>query len=125
MIDFDKVKAHVGRHKVAYTAGTVVVVAGVSFYIGVRLGSARISLDNSATLVGINSKLNHTVNVLVERPGPPSWMIRCIETGEEFLSQRSAAFAHGISPVDLSSHLNGYLENVNGKHYVRTGLAAA
>ena len=123
MIAFDKVKEHVGRHKVAYTAGAMVVVSGASFYVGARVGSP-IAFTQKGTIVGINNKLYQTVVVLVNRQGPPSWMIRCVETGEEFLSQRSAAFTHNLTERELSRHLNGMLESVGGKHYIRTGLAA-
>ena len=123
----DKVKEHVGRHKVAYSLGTIVVIAGVSYWVGVRTGSSFTlsELSNKGTVVGINNKMNQTVVQLVDRSGPPSWVIRCIETGEETLSQHEMASLHGLRVSDLRAHLNGYLDSVNDKHYVRLGLAAA
>jgi hypothetical protein len=117
----DKVKAHIGRHKVAYSFGTVVVVAGVSYYVGTRVGSPKVF---SNSIVGINNKLDQRVVQLVDRKGPPSWIVRCVETNEEFVSQGKTAIAHGLRESDLRAHLNGMLDSVNGKHYVRLGLAA-
>lgn len=119
---FDKVKAHVKRHKIVYSIGTVVVIAGVSYYIGTRVGATRIL---SPSIVGNHNKLDQRVITIVNRKGPPSWIVYCVETGEEFDSQRLMALAHKIRERDLRAHLNGLLENVNGKHYVRKGLAAA
>lgn len=118
---FDKVKMHVGRHKVLYSAGTIFVISGVSYYIGLRSGSTDIL---SPSVVGINNKLDQSVITLIDRSGPPSWVTYCVETGEEWLSQRSAAIAEGIRMSDLSSHLNFGTELANGKHYGRRGLAA-
>ena len=119
----DKIKAHIGQHKVIYSVGTIVVIAGVSYYIGVRVGSPRI-LSPTSSIFGINNKLDQRVTTLVDRSGPPSWKTFCYETGEEFNSQRAMARAHDILEQDLSMHLNGLLNNVNGKHYGRSGLAA-
>jgi hypothetical protein len=118
---FDRVKAHVGRHKVVYSVGGVIVVAGIAYYVGTRVGATRIL---SPSIVGDNNKLNQKIITLVNRQGPPSWKIYCIETGEELNSQRAMALVHKISESDLSQHLNGLHEHVNGKHYVRRGLAA-
>jgi hypothetical protein len=122
MIWFDKVKEHVGRHKVAYSVGTVVVIAGVAYYFGVRNGSSKV-VSNS--IIGNNNKLDQSVTHLVERSGPPSWVIGKIGTDEDWLSQGKAALAEGIRESDLRAQLNGKLDNVNGERYFRKGLAAA
>ena len=119
----EKIKAHIGRHKVVYSIGTGVVIAGVGYYIGVRVGSSK-ALSLTASIVGDNNKLDQRVIHLAERSGPPSWEILCRETGEKLNSQRAMAHAHRISEVDLSQHLNGFLDDVKGRHYVRTGLSA-
>ena len=72
----DRVKAHVGRHKVAYSMGTVVVVAGVAYYVGTLAGSSRTLSPSISGVISINNKLDQTVIKLVDRPGPPSWVIR-------------------------------------------------
>ena len=122
---FEEVKAHVGRHKVAYSVGTVVVVAGVAYYIGVRAGSSK-TLSPSASIVGgINYKIDQKVITLVDRQGPPSWVIGQVGTDLEWNSQRETAISEGIRESDLRAHLNGLIKHVNGKQYFRKGLAAA
>jgi hypothetical protein len=51
--------------------------------------------------------------------GHPGFRIRNIETGKEFLSQNEAAKAFNISPSNLSSHLNGKYNEVEGYHFER------
>lgn len=58
------------------------------------------------------------------RQGPPSWVVRCLETGDVFTSQRAAAFAMGLAQDHLSNHLNGIRDNVNGFHFERICMAA-
>lgn len=118
----EKIKAHVGRHKVAYTAGTVVVIAGVSFYIGTRVGCSN---TLSPSIFGINNKLNQQVITLVDRKGPPSWVIGKVGTDLEWNSMEATAIAEGLRLRELRAHLNGLLDNVNGARYFRKGLAAA
>ena len=119
---FKKISDHVKQHKIAYSIGTIIVISGVAYYVGTRVGPSR-TLSPSITF-GINSKLDQRVITLVDRSGPPSWKVFCVETGEELNSQRAMARAHGILEQELSMHLNGLLNEVNGKHYVRRGLAA-
>jgi len=55
--------------------------------------------------------------------GPPSWMVRCVETGTVFTSQESAARIMKISKSMLSTHLSGKAESVGGYHFVRVAMA--
>lgn len=67
---------------------------------------------------------NFTQTVNAYRQGPPSWVIRCLETGESFMSQNKAATAMGLSPAEISRHLNGALDDVRGYHFERICMAA-
>lgn len=117
-----EVKAHVGRHKVVYSVGAVVVIAGIAYYIGFRVGTPKI-VNNS--IIGNNNKLDQSVITLVDRRGPPSWVIGKAGTDEDWLSMDATAIAEGLRLRDLRAHLNGRLDSVNGERYFRKGLAAA
>jgi len=68
-------------------------------------------------------KNDQTIINSVDRPGPPSWVIENIDTHERWLSQRAAAIANGHRESQLSAHLRGATDKVNGKVYRRLGLA--
>lgn len=128
----DVVKDHIKRHKRAYLLGSHIAVAGITYAImrstiaqrGMGVGIAQRGILNTASFsFGKKSSLNNVSFILSNRQGPPSWIIHCLETGETFLSQRAAAFAKGVNESDLSQHLNGLHENVNGLHFERLGVA--
>lgn len=58
------------------------------------------------------------------RRGAPSWVVRCLETGDAFMSQASAASHLDIPQSELSKHLNGKVEHVRGLHFERICMAA-
>jgi hypothetical protein len=121
--NFERIKQHVEKHKVAYSVGGVVVIAATSFvvgrYVGMRFGP-NAWLNAKKIVIKENVFLIHTY----ERwTGPPSWMVRCVETGRVFTSQRAAAHEMGISQGVLTSHLNGRAEHVGGYHFVRVAMA--
>lgn len=120
----DKVKAHICKHKVAYSVGTIVVISGIAYYIGYRSGSTHVFSPN-ASIFGINCKLDQKVIAIADRQGPPSWIIGKVGSDLEWQSQRSTAISEGLREADLSAHLNGLLPEVNGARYFRKGLAAA
>lgn len=125
---FDKVKAHVKRNEKVYLVGSFVVVSGVTFVLTRSLYVGVPSIPDGQDLVIVRafsflSKQKVVTFVSQNRQGPPSWVVRCIETGEVFNSQRAAAFAKGINPSDLSQHLNGLHDNVKNLHFERICLA--
>lgn len=69
-----------------------------------------------------------TINIeqVVEshRRGAPSWVVRCLETGDAFMSQASAASHLDVPQSELSKHLNGKVEHVRGLHFERICMAA-
>jgi hypothetical protein len=127
------IRAHVDRHKNLYYVGSLAVVAGITYAItrstiaqrvmGEGLNAQRALTNTASFSFAKNATLNNVSFIVSNRQGPPSWVIKCVETGEEFLSQRSTAIAKGLRQSDLSQHLNGLQENVNGLHFERLCLA--
>lgn len=117
------IKEHVARHKTAYLIGSFVVVAGITYLVVRKMTSGQ---DN-VTVRSFNILSNHpSIVTMIEsnRQGPPSWVVRCLDTGEWFSSQRAAALANGIYESHLSQHLNGLQDHVNGLHFERVCIAA-
>ena len=70
------------------------------------------------------SVLNNVFYISSRRKGGPSWVIRCIETGDIFRSQLNAANEMNLPASEISRHLNGIIENVRGYHFERICMAA-
>lgn len=79
--------------------------------------------NNQQGLVNRNT-MNITQVVDSLRRGAPSLVVRCLETGEAFMSQRTAANVMGLSEAEISRHLNGALDHVRGYHFDRICMAA-
>lgn len=75
------------------------------------------------TFIGNNS-INIKQIIDSNRRGAPSWVVRCLETGQAFMSQRAAALAMDLPESHISQHLNGVMEHVRGYHFERICLAA-
>lgn len=112
----EKVKAHLKEHKVAYIAGGVGVAAGVVVTLALKS-----DIKVTGIIIGKNNTLNQTT--LLVRRGHPGNVIRCIQTGEVFASQGRAAEAMGISPSNLSQHLNGKYAHAGGYTFENLGEA--
>ena len=61
--------------------------------------------------------------ISVNHPGPASWVVRCLETNQIFMSQNAAAQGMGLSPSEISRHLNGVLDHVRGYTFERICMA--
>jgi hypothetical protein len=140
----DKVKKHVKDHKVAYIVGGSIIVAGITYLIvrditssqHIKRGIPVLAqrgipvLDESVTNQPIQTAvfgkavMNNVSYISANRQGPPSWVIRCVDTGDIFTSQAKAAIELGIPANELSRHLNGTLDNVRGLHFERICMAA-
>jgi hypothetical protein len=126
---FDGVTNHVKRHKVAYSFGagvaivgvTCLVTRGISFRGGLGVSELQSGLSNAVSFER-NATLNNVSFIFSNRQGPPSWVVRCLETKEIFSSQWLAAQQKGLSQSHLSSHLNGKRDHVNGLHFERICL---
>lgn len=106
----------------AIRAGIAVGAAGVTI-LALRAGNS-LAVDNG---IGVIAKrvVMHNVNyIAANRQGPPSWVVRCLETGSIFTSQNAAATEMGLSAAHLSQHLNGLRDHVSGNHFERICLAA-
>lgn len=75
-------------------------------------------------VLGSNNHINLQQVISANRSGAPSWVVRCLETGEVYPSQRSAAIANGIAESDLSRHLNGIRDLAENLHFERICMAA-
>jgi hypothetical protein len=127
----DSIKAHVGRHKTIYcSVGTGIIVAGITYTITRGVASQSISGGISVTakrgisVLGKKVVMNNVSYISANRQGSPSWVVRCLETGEIFTSQLSAARELDIPASEISKHLNGLMDHVRGYHLERVCLAA-
>lgn len=83
-----------------------------------------VTANRGISVVGKKVSLNNVSYISADRQGPPSWVVRCKETGDIFLSQRSAAMEMELPEAELSKHLNGLMDHVRGNHFERICLAA-
>jgi hypothetical protein len=127
----EKIKKHLQENKTVYIAGAgCLVVAGITFLImrsssgSTILRDSIVEAQRDSIVLGKNATLNQVSYFASERQGPPSWVVRCIETGNVFTSQRSAAFAMEISESNISRQLNGLKDQADGYHFERLCMAA-
>lgn len=145
-----KMKIHVRKNKKVYIAvgaTFVVTVAGITVIImrshsdssigrGISVTAKRgpavpgetsvnaLEVNRGGLVLGNSYALNNVSFISSNRSGPPSWVIRCLETGKIFSSQNSCANEMELTSSELSKHLNGIMENVNGYHFERICMAA-
>lgn len=139
-----KITDHIEQHKVVYISAGVVVLAGFTCLImrdkdvtqrikrgipvlahrGIPVVDESVSNTPRQTAVFGKTVMNNVSYISANRQGPPSWVVRCIETGEVFTSQAKAALDLGIPANELSRHLNGAMENVRGLTFERICMAA-
>lgn len=127
----NRIKTHFNNHKELYLGiGAGVAVAGFTCVVMRGVASRP---DNSVIHGVVGPVIHGTKHKVVmnnvsyfssNRQGPPSWVVRCKETGDIFTSQHKTALAMGLRESDLSRHLNGILEHVDGFHFERICMAA-
>jgi hypothetical protein len=123
------IREHFEKHKTAYCTGGLIVIAGITYYIargtrlqrGLGISGLQRGPSNTASFIFGNQTIVNTV----DRQGPPSWVVENVRTHERWLSQRATAIANNCRESDLSAHLNGLTDDVNGEVYRRLGLAIA
>ena len=126
---YEQAKQHVKDHKEAYIVGGL-SLAGISCLIMRGVASQPISSSvtgtagSSVTGTGKKVVISNISFISADRQGPPSWVVRCKETGSIFTSQRGAASEMGITESNISKHLNGMQETAQGYHFERICLAA-
>jgi F0F1-type ATP synthase membrane subunit c/vacuolar-type H+-ATPase subunit K len=118
-----RIKEHVLRHKTAYLIGAGVAIAGITYLVtrNTSIGQGNV---NVRALNILSNRPNIVTVIESGRQGPPSWVVRCLETDEVFTSQRGAAIIKGINERVISQHLNGGIENAGGFHFERICMAA-
>jgi len=130
MSKVQSVKQHLREHKITYSCvATGVVVAGITVLImrGRHAGVGDAASDGleKVTVRPLSILSNkQTVVTVIQREGRghPGYIIRCLETGDFFLSQGEAATNFGIHKTVMSRHLNGILDNAGGYHFERLGF---
>lgn len=128
----DEVKSHFEKYKFVYLAGGIGVgIAGFTYLIMRGVDSSEpISHGNAVTaergiaVLGKRVVMSNVSYISSNRQGPPSWVVRCKETGEIFTSQNAAASAMGLFASEVSQQLTGRKDNVQGFHFERICLAA-
>lgn len=123
----EKLKAHWEKYKQTYITIGVGVVIGVTIFIVARKTAPTLNVGKSAKVSNVKQfvtkgDLNYTITS--NRQGPPSWVVRCIETGDIFSLQNKAAEALGVSSTNISYQLNGIKPDINGLHFERICMAA-
>lgn len=84
-----------------------------------------VSVDNAFhSFFSKTTVLNDISYIPANRQGPPSWVVRCLETGGIFPSQRQTAVGMDLPENELSQHLNGTIPHVRGYHFERICMAA-
>jgi hypothetical protein len=123
-----KVRNHIEENRDVYILGGI--FAGITFLIVRNVASQPISSSVTGTagssVTGTRNKvvMNNVSYISANRQGPPSWVIRCKETGDVFTSQRIAASEMSISETNISKQLNGLQEDAQGYHFERICMAA-
>jgi hypothetical protein len=144
----DSIKTHVMKYKIQYSCVAAgIVSAGITYIImrsrldysisraigvtakGVHdvLGETSVNaleVNRGGLVLGNSYALNNVSFISSNRSGPPSWVVRCIETGGIFSSQNSCANEMGLATNELSQHLNGLREHVKDFHFERICMAA-
>lgn len=122
MSKIDKIRTHISENKVAYIAGVAGVGVGAVLVGGMFYG--RQIIINDSLNVSVNSPKTNIVVANLTRRGHPGNIIRCVETGEVFASQRRAAEALGLNRIDIYKMLKGELDNVKGLSFENLGEAS-
>lgn len=126
----DKAKEVIKNNWKPFTVG--VVFTGVTLLVTKRVVTPRFMLVEGANAVihkavlKDNSALYKVFNIynIGFKNKGPSWIVKCVETGRVFASQKHAAKVMGLSKDHISNHLNGLRDHVSGYHFVRLGIAA-
>lgn len=127
----NKVKEHLKRNKERYLCLTIGVVAGgLGVYLGGKYLRKPTEVDNSnvlqnTALVNVKPNIEQHNNYITQlvRRGHPGNVVRCIETGEEFASQRRAAEVMGLSPKSVADVVHGEKDSVKGYSFELVGDA--
>lgn len=133
----DKVKLHFRKHKTKYLMGTsVVIVGGVSFYIGRKyqdkLSSIGMNVINDISptniaigkdiLIDNRTEITNNVTNTVNMGGHVRKIVKRLSDNKLYSSVQEAAEDAGVSQSTMSNHLNGKLNHVRGEYYEIAGI---
>lgn len=134
MEKFEQFKQHLKEHKTEYLTGigfaTITCLIMRGRYEALATGGAYglETADTSVTMRPLSffsSQGDNVVSVVVRNGrGNPGYIVRNLDTGKFFSSQREAASAFGISETLLSKHINGKIPNAEGLQFERLPFAA-
>ena len=121
---FDKVKTHIQDNKKIYIVGGACLTAGL-------IGGALIVKAYQPAPIKVQPKINQvlswkpeaTLEVYIEALGDPGNIIQDTTTGTIYASQNQAAKAVGATSGQMSKHLSGLTNHVNGHEFVKLGKA--
>lgn len=141
----EKIKSHFKKNEIVYkSVGASICVAAFTSVImrdistpsisrGIPVTASRgipvtgksfVTNNVSHSVFGKSQVLNTVSYISADRKGAPSWVVRCIETGTIFNSQREAAASMGLSASEISRHLKGTIDHVRGFTFERICMAA-
>jgi hypothetical protein len=107
------------RHVIAHREGYIFGIGGLAIGALLMKGSTYSPVINNTVAPVIAPVFNNTVN----NGGHVRKIVRCVETGEMWLSVTESALAQNVSLSRMSQHLNGHKEQINKLHFVIEALA--
>ena len=128
----NKIKEHFKRNKTRYivagTVITVVVIAGIAYVVGkkvgLKIGEAKaltINIEGGSTANIATNSAVQIVTTEIARRWNPQHVVKCVETGVVYPSIRFCAEQLGISRCVLMQHLKGVLDNAGSLHFADLG----
>lgn len=131
---WERFKSHVKRNKQVYILSGVGILLGVAGgYTLAKVGEGSGDVYEAPVLdiadsdvgdVNVNSfnTENHIHNTTHNYGGYQSKIVKNLDTGEIFESQKAAAESVGVSENSMSRHLNGDTDALYGNTFERIGL---
>jgi hypothetical protein len=104
-----------------YQAVKTHVKKNQKFYVGFGAGALVVLVTRKSTINVVNAPV---FNNIVNNGGHMRKIIHCLETDELWPSVGVAAEAAGTTIQNMSRHVNGHRESLNGLHYVIEALAS-
>jgi hypothetical protein len=118
-----KAHEHVVKYQVVYAmvGGSALTLVGVKLFGKPQVIVERAASDIPAIAINNMPVFNNTVN----NGGHMRKIVKCLETGQLWLSVTEAAKEQGKTIAMMSQHLNhpDVVSEINGKHFVIEALA--
>ena len=118
---------HIKRHKVVYSIGATIVIAGVTYTITKSVKSSLDAGANGSEMTTLHSSIfsfynsgnNVVTSVHTGGRGHPGFRVKHLGTNINFDTQGMAARAFDIPENIVSKHLNGKLLDAYGHQFER------